>query len=182
MKRTNFGPSQKEKPNLLAQASLTMPNFGSVRFDGRRYCVRARRSRMTPSIVRQDFLPGCRFSVATTVSAAKGKPKKQASLQENGTGRWPPFPLTLPGQSITRRKSAEIPWTPRHCWLREPRHYGASLGSDAGLAYHVLRHDRSRHAQTGTAPSRRRGRSAADRGFVGQLASRGCGNRRKGFN
>jgi hypothetical protein len=49
---------------------------------------------MTPSIVRQDFLPGCRFSVATTVSAAKGKPKKQASLQENGTGRWPPFPLT----------------------------------------------------------------------------------------
>ena len=124
---------KKKKPNLLAQPSLTMPNFGSVRFDGRRYCVRARRSRLTPSIVRQDFLPGCRFSVATTVSAAKGKPKKRASLQENGTGRWPPFPLTLPGQCVTRRKSAENAWTTRHCWRRTPRHYGASPGSDAAL-------------------------------------------------
>jgi hypothetical protein len=33
--------------------------------------------------------------------------------------------------AVTQRELAELRKIPRHCWFSTPRHYSASLGSDA---------------------------------------------------
>lgn len=68
----------------LGQGAELRVQFSLV---GRRYCVMGRRSMIEPSFLGQDFLPGCRFSAAAALNAAKARSKRQTDLQKSGADR-----------------------------------------------------------------------------------------------
>lgn len=149
-------------PNLCAglvdDAELRVP----FSLSGDAMASWVRRSGVKPPILRQDVLPGAAFPQRPRLMRQKLELKRSPIYRKAVQD---PCPIShrsalyervgQPSRCVTRRKSAEMPRTPRHCWLTAPRHYGASLGSDAGLTHHVLRHGRSRHTQAGPMPSGR---------------------------